>query len=179
MFFVSYICSPLPSLYLNVSRVSSLFLNFQSSLLVEKAARDPPMGIPKKSLSKNYFHSNRALFFFQMTESRPSKGASSRMPRPPRINRPVLLLTVLLIPIAVVHSIPMSNYYSSSSFLSPSSSSSSGYDGGGGGGVNGGDGLVLENRHLHAPCNFNPRCLCSSGGESPQVIGILVLLLKC
>ena len=25
--------------------------------------------------------------------------------------------------------------------------------------------VELENRHLHSPCNFNPLCLCSAGGE--------------
>ena len=72
-----------------------------------------------------------------------------------------LLLTLLLAVSQPAMSSPLSPY-SMPSLVAGSSSSGLGR----GGGV-GGDGgrLILENRHLHSPCNFNPRCLCSSGGE--------------
>ena len=67
------------------------------------------------------------------------------------------LLTLLLAVSQPAASSPLSPY-SMPSLVAGSASSSSG-------GVGGGDGrLILENRHLHSPCNFNPRCLCSSGG---------------
>ena len=60
------------------------------------------------------------------------------------------------------HAVPLSPY-SMPSLVS----GSSGLGRGGGSDIGGGGGgrLILENRHLHSPCNFNPRCLCSSGGE--------------
>ena len=72
--------------------------------------------------------------------------------------RTMALLTLLLAVSQPAASSPLSPY-SMPSLVAGSSSSS--------GGVGGGDGgrLILENRHLHSPCNFNPRCLCSSGGE--------------
>ena len=77
--------------------------------------------------------------------------------------RTMALLTLLLAASQPATSSPLSPYSMPS--LVAGSSSSSGL-GRGGGGVGGGDGrLILENRHLHSPCNFNPRCLCSSGGE--------------
>ena len=91
-----------------------------------------------------------------MEEAFDDSGGSVHPPK--RLGTRAMFFLTLFISARPASSVPLSPY-SMPSLVSGSSGLGRGDIGGGGGR------LVLENRHLHSPCNFNPRCLCSSGGE--------------